>query len=108
MISLSQKDLAEWQERNFGKVSSEYLALGVAEETGELCHAILKRSQKIREGANGEKLKDEIGDAFADIIIYGINLMESEGIDAEEVLRMTIQKVMERDWKKFPKDGLTQ
>jgi len=105
MIDLRQKDLAEWQRRNFGEVSSEKLALGMAEELGELCHALLKRGQGIREGANGSDLKPEIADAFADCVIFGINLMENEGLDAELLLKQTIKKVLQRDWVNNPERG---
>jgi len=102
MIHLKQKELADWQKRNFGEVTSEHLALGIAEEVGELCHFVLKRSQNIREAHNND-VKAEIADAFADIVIFGINLMTVEGIDAQQVLEETIEKVLKRDWKKNPK-----
>lgn len=108
MIWLKQKELASWQKKNFGEVNSEKLALGMAEELGELCHYLLKRSQGIREGANDKELKEEIADAFADCMIYGINLMENEGIDAEKAIRMTIIKVLERDWIKYPEKGIRE
>ena len=105
MIDLKQKELADWQHANFGEVSSETLALGMAEEVGELCHALLKRKQRIREGASGNDLRPEIADAFADCVIYGINIMEQEDIDAESVLASVIGKVLKRDWVKYPSNG---
>ena len=101
MIDLCQKELADWQRANFDAQNSttEWLALGMAEEVGELCHAILKRKQKIREGANGNDLKPEIADAFADVVIFGINLMSAEGLDAEQALRATIEHVLKRKWR---------
>jgi len=106
MIRFHQEDLAKWNKRNFGEQPSENFALGMAEEVGELCHYILKRQQGIREGASGNDLKDEIADSFADAVIYGIALMDNEGLDAERVLEETIGKVLARDWKesKFRKE----
>ena len=98
MVGLQQEVLAEWNRRNFGEQPSEHFALGMAEEVGELCHFILKRKQKIREGATGQDLKGEIADAFADTVIFGIALMNNEGLDAEKVLSKTIAKVLARDW----------
>ena len=100
MIRLHQEDLAKWNRQNFGEQPSEHFALGMAEEVGELCHFILKRKQKIREGATGQDLKGEIADAFADTVIFGIALMDNEGLDAERVLVETITKVLARDWRK--------
>ncbi len=101
MISLRQQELAKWQHENFDKsdITAEWLALGMAEEVGELCHMLLKRKQGIREGKNGNQLKPEIADAFADTVIFGIQLMEYEGIDAEQALRATIEQVLKRKWK---------
>ena len=78
----------------------------MADEVGQLCHYILKRTQRIREGADG-KVTMEISDAFADVVIYGINLMSKEGVDAEKVLDKTIKSVLERDWVKYPYNGRT-
>jgi len=109
MISLKQKELNKWQEHNFGgNVPSDKLALGMAEEVGELCHCLLKRAQVIREGYNQDKLKEEIADAFADAVIYGIQLLTNEGLDAEQELAFVIENVLLRDWRKFPKDGETE
>ena len=86
MINLRQKELAKWQSRNFGNSDSKDMALGMAEEVGELCHFILKRSQKIREGAEDSNFRNEIADAWADTVIFGIQLLNLEGMDAEEYL----------------------
>ena len=110
MISLRQQDLHAWQESNFGTKPDDDLrcTVGMSEELGELSHFILKTKQGIREG-NGNSCKEEIGDAFADVIIYGIQLMTVRGIDAEKVLEETIAKVLKRDWKNNPKGvGLSQ
>lgn len=104
MIDLKQKELAAWQAYNFGIATPEQVTLGMAEEVGELCHAILKRSQNIREGHNSNCLH-EIADAFGDVMIYGIQLMSIEGLDAEQVLRATIDHVLTRDWRKNPQNG---
>jgi len=105
MIDLRQKELARWQERNFGNVTSEKLALGMAEEVGELCHYILKRMQKIREAVDGQGVQEQIADAFADTVIFGINLMSSEDLDAEKVLEKTIEDILRRDWVNNPREG---
>jgi NTP pyrophosphatase (non-canonical NTP hydrolase) len=103
MIDLKQKELANWQLDNFGHRTNnpEWLFMGLVEEVGELGHAILKRKQGIRE-INHE----DIGDAFADIIIYGIQLMTCEGLNAEKVIAKTIENILQRDWRKYPVNGI--
>jgi len=109
MIDLKQKEIFEWAKKNFGEPNDPAGSLntsneihGMQEELGELAHAYLKRVQKIREAADGSDMKEEIADAFADIIIFGMNAMSCEGIDAEETLKATIAKVLQRDWINDP------
>ena len=40
-----QVRLCRWQSRNFGPQRVDRIALGVSEEAGELCHAVLKHAQ---------------------------------------------------------------
>lgn len=109
MIDLKQKELADWQEYNFGISSVEDMVLGMSEELGELAHWILKRKQGIREGANGNDCKAEIADAFADVVVFGIQAMTYEGIDAEDAFSNTVMKVLKRDWRNNPQGiGETQ
>ncbi len=100
--NLKQQELSEWQLKNFGQSIVEDMLLGMAEELGELCHWILKRKQGIREAATGGDFKDEIGDAFADVVIFGIQAMTGEGIDAQATLKKTIEEVLARDFVNNP------
>ncbi len=63
-------EIGQWAERNFDVHLPE---LGVAEEIGELTHAVLKREQKIRSAAT-KKTQAEIKDALADATIYMLHL----------------------------------
>ena len=105
-MKFRQQDLNEWQERNFGIHVDEdmRMALGMAEEVGELCHWLLKSKQGIR-GVDTTNCKPEIADAFADTVIFGIQLMTQIGVNAEDVLEETIAKILKRDWKNNPKEG---
>jgi NTP pyrophosphatase (non-canonical NTP hydrolase) len=102
-IELRQKELLDWQIKNFGLDETTDLkcTIGMCEELGELSHFILKTKQKIREGFNSD-CKAEIADAFGDIFIYGIQLMTTRGIDAEEAIKTTIETVLKRNWKDNP------
>lgn len=111
MVSLRQKELAVWQEKNFPKarlmeMSKEDLvemivklqvALGMAEEVGEICHHVLKGTQKIRGGIDGIN-RAEVADGFGDVMIYGTQLCSRTGIDAEKAINDTIDVVLARDW----------
>lgn len=57
-MSALQIRLARWEIRNFGWQSVERMALGVAEETGELCEALLSPN------------REDVLDAIADIFVY--------------------------------------
>lgn len=101
-----QQRLSRWETRNFGQGTFEHAALGVAEESGELCHAVLKHAQKIRGMGDIEVLREKAGDAIADIVIYSINLCSKLGLDFGTLVRETSREVMRRDWRKRP-DGPT-
>lgn len=103
MIDLRQKELDAWQARNFGRHEDDALkcALGMAEEVGEVCHHVLKGTQRIRGGMNGLN-KEEIADGVADTLIYGRQLLSVIGVDAEQEIAAVIDKVLQRDWRANP------
>lgn len=103
MIDLKQKELDEWQARNFGRHDDDALkcALGMAEEVGEVCHHVLKGTQRIRGGLNGIN-KKEVADGVADALIYGIQLLSQLGMDAEHEIELVIHNVLARNWKDNP------
>ncbi len=101
-MDMRQNELNHWQRRNFGVQQVTDMVLGMTEEVGELAHWIMKRKQGIREAASGGDFKEEIGNAFADVVIYGIQAMTYEGIDAEAVLTKTIEEVLKRDFVNNP------
>lgn len=102
MINLKQKELNEWQHRNFNNCFPEDMLIGMTEELGELAHAFLKHKQGIREYANGGDVKDKIADAFGDVIVYGCQLLSVLGIDAEKAIETTVTEVLNRDWVNNP------
>jgi len=108
-----QKELAEWQKKNFSKgetgkcdTCAFHMLAGMTEELGELAHALLKHKQGIR-GITEEQMKDQVGDAFGDIIVYGTQLCSELGIDAEEAVSKAIAEVLKRDWTKDKLTGGT-
>jgi NTP pyrophosphatase (non-canonical NTP hydrolase) len=109
-----QKELSEWQRKNFTKgeigncdVCVFHHLAGMCEELGELAHALLKYRQGIR-GMTEVKMKEEVADAFGDVVVYGTQLLSELGIDAQETVEKTIEEVLKRDWKKDKTTGGTE
>ncbi len=100
-----QVRLARWQNRNFGPASDEQLALGVCEEAGELAHAVLKRSQRIRGMGDPAAYREAAGDAIADVVVYAIQLATALRLDFSVLLAETARRVMDREWLSNPTDG---
>ena len=94
--------LAEWQSRSFvNRLTNQsapawQLALGVAEEAGELAHAILKHEQGIRGMQEEDRFFEAAGDAVADCVIFCIQLCTSLGLDFSTLLHLTAEEVMKR------------
>jgi NTP pyrophosphatase (non-canonical NTP hydrolase) len=97
-LSALQARLAAWQQRNFGVQTPSEMALGIAEETGELARAVLKNAQRIRGYDDQAKFLAAAADALADIAIYSINLATILRLDYGTLLRETAHAVMSRDW----------
>ena len=97
-LALIQQNLFKWQREQFGNTPLAHLALGVAEEVGELSHAILKRDQGIRGFDDKKKFEEAVADAIADTAIYSINLCSTLGIDYETVLTEVSKKILQRKW----------
>jgi len=106
IIAEIQAEQAAWATRNFGPKNSTDDLLGVTEEMGELAHAHLKRSQGIRHDTAEYEAKAK--DAIGDIVIYLMGYCSAEGWDVEHIVKTTWDTVKHRDWKAFPKNGLTE
>lgn len=76
-----QKCLYDWQVYNFGEQDNERMILGMAEESGELCHAQLKGEQGIR-GSNTE-LEAKMFDSIGDIMVYLLNYLSMIGEEVQ-------------------------
>ena len=103
-----QGEMAEWCRENFPDSDSAEQFLGIVEEVGELSHSILKRSQGIRGGEDWYDFREKARDAVGDIVIYLNNFCSMYGWSLEEIVSETWDKVKERNWKKFPRDGTNE
>ena len=93
-----------WRAYNFPGATADQQLLGVVEELGELAHAVLKSKQGIR--GYSEEDTFEAQDAVGDLLIFLINFCTLNDWDVLNILRDTWSEVRERDWIKFPKNGV--
>ncbi len=100
--SALQVRLARWQNRNFGVPSLPEITLGVCEEAGELAHAVLKNTQRIRGLAAPDEFRAAAGDAIADATIYLMQAATALRLDFESLVAGVAAQVMLRDWKADP------
>ncbi len=95
-----------WLERNFPQQQGHDPLLGLVEEVGELAHAHLKASQGIR--GTPQELQAEARDAIGDIVIYLASYCNSNGYDLAGCVQEAWTQVHQRDWQRYPKDGVSE
>lgn len=105
MDSTLQSRLHLWRQRNFPTADSGQQLLGIVEEVGELCHAVLKNEQNIRGLGDPEKFMAAEEDAIGDLLIYLSGYCSYRSIDMFAVFEETAQEVMKRDWITWPLSG---
>lgn len=106
---LMQGSVLAWSKHNFKDQEEINPAMGAVEEMGELMHAILKERQGIRNPKNDEgSWDDDIKDAVGDVVVYLMDYCGRRGIDFWDAVELTWIEVSQRDWIKFPKNGLTE
>jgi NTP pyrophosphatase (non-canonical NTP hydrolase) len=88
-----QKQFHEFDQKTYPGNNSMLMALGVAEEAGELCHHILKRAQGLGVKADHD---DGIKDAIADITVFCMQLCSFEGFDWEDNFVKVSETVLQR------------
>lgn len=101
-ISEMQKELMDWEHRNFADVDQFQRLAIITEEVGELAHATLKQHQGIRlETATDGHIKDALGDVFITLCTFA----GGRGWDLGEIVEETVRTVLARDWTKERGDG---
>jgi NTP pyrophosphatase (non-canonical NTP hydrolase) len=80
---MNQKDVLDWRRNNFNDPpTSMKQALVLAEETGEVCRAVIKREQGIR--GTYEEWSDNLKVEAAQTLIALFAIAELEGFDLLE------------------------
>ena len=105
MIDLAkiQDEQKEWELKNFPSATWWQNLIGVQEELGELSHAALKSSQKIR--GSEEKHHEDMRDAIGDLLIYLMAFCTKNNISLESAIQDTWNIVKNRDWVEDPITG---
>lgn len=103
-LSMMQTEHVGWACRNFGPITTTTQFMGMAEELGELAHALLKHEQGIR-GVDETELLKKVIDAHCDLIIFSLGLASVLEYDLWEELEATWTEVSKRDWVLDPLKG---
>ena len=92
-----QAEIHAWSVQNFGESPQTIVTLGLAEEVGELCRAVLKREQGIR--GSTEEWTAEIHKELGDCVIKLLDIAAYEGVDLAEVACSRWAVVSRREWR---------
>ncbi len=80
-----QEDIATWSSYNFGPdVTTMQSIVGLPEEVGELCRAVLKKYQGIR--GTAEEWDAEIEKEIGDVLIKLCEFANRAGVDIEDAV----------------------
>lgn len=108
-----QTEVYHWANYNFDPVNlsvedqTALVALtGVAEEAGEVVRAIRKLVQGIR--GTREEWIAEIEKEGADVVIQLMSGFNALGLNLNDAVAKRWESVGRRDWKNFPKNGVSE
>jgi NTP pyrophosphatase (non-canonical NTP hydrolase) len=81
----------------------------LVEELGEMAHARNKLRNNIRGGAlSAAQLLDDERDAVGDLVISLAGYCTARNISLQECVERAWEEVRQRDWGKFPVDGVSR
>lgn len=112
-----QKEIGEWAKEQFGPnlsrddssplwnhpLGSLAPLLGMVEEIGELCHAVVYRHQG-RGYDNLQEHREAKEDAVADLMVFACDYANREGMDLTAILNKVWDKVSKRRRDKWAAD----
>lgn len=98
-----QDEIHKWRKENFPSSDDRDMLIGTMEELGELSHANLKNRQGIRDSGSAKEI-----DAIGDILIFVMGYCSYKSFRFSSCLKIAWREVSQRDWVKFPKNGVTE
>src|SRR4030095_1003528 len=102
-----QKEVGIWSWENFGPQQPHRLLLGLIRELGELSNAQLVGDKLIKEG-RGDTNDENKMNAIGGITIILADFCEKSGLDFDLAVTLAWNAVRKRNWKQYPKDGMTE
>lgn len=105
-LRIFQNDHKQWSMYNFGDTQTpQNMFLGMVEEIGELAHATLKHSQKIRGMESDEAFEKLAKDCIGDLFVFTVGYASARGWDMAEIVADTWERVRDRDFRTNPTNG---
>jgi NTP pyrophosphatase (non-canonical NTP hydrolase) len=95
-VADTQREVKLWTDHNFPGESLLSVTLGLAEEVGEVCRAVLKQHQGIR--GTHEEWQEEIQKELGDVFIKLCHVATTAGIDFRGAITVRWADVRKRDW----------
>jgi NTP pyrophosphatase (non-canonical NTP hydrolase) len=96
----SQGEVNDWQAANFDVLDEAWTTLGLVEEVGEFCRALLKRRQGIR--GSFQEWTTEAQKEMGDIFIKLLDVAGNMGFDLSTVVSKRWAIVGKRDFRANP------
>lgn len=106
-LRVLQSEVEAWCSHNFPNAKPHQPLLGLTEEVGELAHAHLKMEQGIR-GHDLLVYTAAASDAIGDIVVFLADYCRQNGIDLYDAVWDTWEQVKQRDWIKYPNNGVSK
>jgi NTP pyrophosphatase (non-canonical NTP hydrolase) len=103
-LATFQRQVDVWRKYNFPKSLPYQPLLGAVEEMGELVHAHLKQEQGIR--GTPEEHQAAKSDAVGDVFVYLAHYCAMNNLWLPECVHNAWNEVKNRDWIKFPTNGV--
>jgi len=103
MVGPTTAEVKEWKLENFDEENITETTLGLAEETGELCRAVLKRYQGIR--GEAAYWSEEVRKELADVVIKAHDVAGKEGFDLTVAVAERWEDIRLRNWRANPLTG---
>jgi NTP pyrophosphatase (non-canonical NTP hydrolase) len=92
-----QDQVATWVDHNFPGTTPAEKCLGLAEESGEVCRAVLKLEQGIR--GTREEWREEIAKELGDVFVKLCDVATAYELDLQDAVEQRWATVRARDWQ---------